>query len=451
MAEISIPWGDETLTAALPAEWTIQQVASPTVPAAPSDWPEYLARALARPEGTMPLGKLLAARRHGRIAIVVEDLSRSSPLPTILKAIFGELTHAGVPNENIEIFFALGMHPPLTAAQAAEKIGPELAGSVAWRGNPWRDSDAYVNLGTVSVADAGRVELWVDRGVASADLRILVSSVSPHLQAGFGGGYKMLVPGCAYLDTIRQLHLATVPRQPTQQVGQAGSVNAMRRLIDAGGAVIDAAAGSSFGVQYLLDTAGQVAAVAAGDVAVCQRMLAKQCAAGCGVPVQSPADVVITNAFPRDHDLWQSFKAIAHACWAVRENGVLICLSRCPGGVNMPTFSLPIGAKWARMAVRAVGANVLGCLLSRLVPGLAADVTFFVRLAMQIIQRIHVLMVSPALAEAGARMLGLPIFADPTEAFAAAEQRLGGGAKRVIVSPAGGVTYPILRPSLGTG
>ncbi len=445
MADVSLPWGDQTLTVQLPADWTVQQTASPTLPPARPDWPEHLARALAQPEGTPPLAKLLAARRTRKIVLIVEDLTRHSPLPEVLKPIFRELDHARIPRENVEILFATGMHPPLRPAEVARKIGPELAASVSWRCNPWQDRDAYVSLERISVPGAGKVELLLDRGALSADLRILVSSVSPHLQAGFGGGFKMLVPGCAHGQTIRQLHRAAVPRELRQQVGQNGSANRMRRLIDAAGPVIEAAHGRTFGVQYLLDAADQVAAVAAGDVASCQRMLAKQCAAGCGIVVDAPADVVISNAFPRDFDLWQGFKTIVNTCWAVRDNGVLICLARCPGGIQMPTFHLPIPARWVRRVVRLLRANVLGSLLTRLVPRMAGDAAFFVRLAAQVVERIAVIMVAPAAVQAGWKMLGLPVVAGPAEAIAAAEEELGRGPKRVIVFPAGGISYPLLR------
>ena len=70
MPDISIPWGAGELPVSLPAEWTVRQVVEPSIPPAPSDWPEHLARALARPEASPPLGRLLAARHDGRIAIV---------------------------------------------------------------------------------------------------------------------------------------------------------------------------------------------------------------------------------------------------------------------------------------------------------------------------------------------------------------------------------------------
>ncbi len=49
------------------------------------------------------------------------------------------------------------------------------------------------------------------------------------------------------------------------------------------------------------------------------------------------------------------------------------------------------------------------------------------------------------LMTSGVKMLGLEIMADPADAFAAADDSLGKGVKRVIVFPSGGVSYPVLR------
>ena len=123
---------------------------------------------------------------------------------------------------------------------------------------------------------------------------------------------------------------------------------------------------------------------------------------------------------------------------------MIVCLSPCPGGANMPTLSVPVRPTWVRRAVRLLGAEPLAALLTRLRPSLAGDAAFFARLGLQILQRNHVMMVSPALLEAGANMVGLPLFGSADEAVAAAESVLGPGPKRVIVFPAGGITYPIM-------
>ena len=438
MPDISVPWGDGELGISLPEKWKVQQVASPALRAAPVDWSDRLARALNQPGAGPPLGKLLDARRNGRIALVVEDLTRHSPLPEILGVVLREVRHAGVADEQMDLVFATGMHVPMTPQQADGKLG-DAGNGLRWRCNPWHDPAEYVSVGR-----AGKVDVSIDRRIAEADLRIIVSSVSPHLQAGFGGGYKMLLPGCASLETIRALHRLGLGRTARQFVGMGAERNAMRAAIDAGGSLVDRAGGRSFAVQYLLDADDRPAFNATGEVLSAQRMLAKQCAVACGIVTSAAADVLITNAHPRDFDLWQSFKCIPNTCWAARRDGVIICLARCEGGMegmNPPPW--PLSPRGTRCLVRMLGPSAIASLVKRLVPRLAGDAAFFLHLALQTVHRNRILLVSPALHATGERFPGLELFADVQGAITAAARELGAGPQRVIVFPSGGVTFPI--------
>ena len=439
MPDVSVPWGPSEYRLGLPEHWTIAQVATSSLRPAAGDWKEALARCLDQPATGLPLGRLLSARRDGRIVLVVEDLTRHSPLADILAILRREIEHAGIAPERLEFVFATGMHPPLTAAEAAGKLGPAAEG-IARRCNPWRDKRAYVSVGRVE-----GVDVQIDRGVADADLRILVSSVSPHLQAGFGGGYKMLVPGCASLATIRQLHRQGAGRGLRAWVGTDGEANPMRKVIDGAGALADGRKGTSFSLQYVLDDRDLPTLMAAGEPMPTQQMLAKQCAVACGVVMNQPADVLITNAHPRDFDLWQCFKSIPNTMWAARPNGVVICLARCPAGVNGMTFPrVPMGQTWVRRLLRWFGPDALAGLAVRVLPRLAGEAAFFVRFAARAVHRNPILLVSPALHEAGVRFPGLEIFGDAESAVAAAQRLLGPGPQRVVVFPSGGATYPVL-------
>ena len=438
MPQLSVPWGHEQLELALPDDWQVEQVASPTAQRASEDWPEHLARALGQPAVGLPLGRLLAARPRARIAIVVEDVTRHSPTPEILDVIMREVRHARIPDERVEVVFACGMHPEMTPDKAREKLGPGLD-SVRRRSNPWHDPGAYVHVGTV-----GKVPVRIDRGVASADVRILVSSVSPHLQAGFGGGYKMFFPGCAAMETIRALHRLGLTRKPRQLVGLSASANPMRRAIDAAGQMLDAAGGTTFSVQYLLDEQDRPHAIAAGDVLPVHRMLRKRCSVDCGLVVGGQADVVIANAHPRDFDLWQCLKSIPNTMWAARPSGVILCLARCEAGLyGMKVPPWPISPTWTRRLVRLIGPEAVSSLLARVSPTMAGDAAFFVRLAAHTLARNPIVMVSPSLHAAGASFPGLRIVGSVADGVAAARRRLGEGVQRVVVFPAGGVTYPI--------
>jgi len=397
-----------------------------------------MGRALAEPTAGPNLAKLLAARRGGRVVIVLEDTTRHSPLPDILPVILREIDHAGIQRQQVEVFFATGMHPPMTPRQVVEKLGPAAA-ELTWRCNPWKDEAAYEHVG-----DVGRMKVAIDRGVLEADLRIIVSSVSIHMQAGFGGGYKMFLPGCASLRTIRQLHRHGLEDARTQLVGTHAKDNLMRRAIDAAGQLIDRRSGASFAVQYLLDAANLPGAITAGEVLASQQMLAKQAAVANGVLVESPADIVIANAYPRDADLWQSFKAIANTRWALRPNGVMICLTRCESamqGMNVPRW--PIGPGAMRRVIRWLGAETFSALITRLKPSLAGDAAFFIELAAQALHRNPLVMFSPILHATGGRFPGLALYENWDDVVALTRSLLGEGPQRVVVFPTAGTTYPV--------
>ena len=101
---------------------------------------------------------------------------------------------------------------------------------------------------------------------------------------------------------------------------------------------------------------------------------------------------------------------------------------------------------WTRRLVKLLGPEGLGALLMRLVPRLAGDAAFFVRLALQTIYQNPILLASPGLHAAGEKFPGLELFATAEEAVAAADRLLGGQPQRVIVFPSGGTTFPVLPP-----
>ncbi len=439
MAEVQVPWGDGELDVQIPAHWTLQQIAEPELSATSEDWAQRMAGAINQPVAGPSLAKLLEENRDGKIVFVVEDLTRHSPLSEILEIVLREVRHAGIKDSQMEIFFAAGMHPSCDPQAARDKLGPAAEG-IAWRWNPWEHPKKYIHLGKF-----GQLNIAIDKGVVEADVRILISSVSPHLQAGFGGGYKMFLPGCGLLQNIRMLHrLGIHPRSQAQMVGTNPDTNKMRQAIDAAGAMVDAYHGQTFSIQYLLDADEKPTSIAAGEPMPTHRMVVKQCANACGIVSDGPADVLITNAYPRDHDLWQAFKCIPNTCWAARPNGVVICLARCPAGLNeLKQMAWPLNPVWTRRLVKWLGPENITSLLDRLVASLAGDSLWFIRLATQILKRNPIIFVSPQLVEEGAKFPGVYLHATVEEALATAETLLGPGPQRVAVYKAGGSSYPI--------
>ena len=440
MPDVQVPWGSGELTVSVPEHWKVQQIAAPVLRPAAEHWLDRLGVAVNQPVAGLALGKLLAARRKGRIAIIVEDLTRQSPLEEILEVVLREIHHARIRDDQIEIVFATGMHPPMSAEDVRAKLG-ESAHGLSWRCNPWHDESAYVNVGRV-----GRLDVCIDRGVVQADLRIIISSVAPHWHAGFGGGYKMFLPGCAMLATARGLHRLGLRREPRQLIGTEPPANTMRAAIDAAGKMVDDLHGTTFAIEYLLDAANRPTFMAAGEPVPTHRMLTKQCAVACGVVPVGPADVLITNAHPRDYDLWQAFKCIPNTLWAARPGGVVICLARCEAGLHeMKTIPWPLGPKWTRRMIRLLGPEAICSMLDRIVSHVAGDSAWFIRLAAQMLQRNWIFMVSPKLVSLGVNFPGVALFATADEAIQAAQDVLGPAHQRVTVYSWGGTSYPVAR------
>src|SRR5207302_1874891 len=65
------------------------------------------------------------------------------------------------------------------------------------------------------------------------DLRILIGSVLPHLQAGFGGGYKLIFPGTSHRSTLGALHRMGLSGDAGRLLGGDAGHNPMRRAIGA--------------------------------------------------------------------------------------------------------------------------------------------------------------------------------------------------------------------------
>jgi hypothetical protein len=103
----------------------------------------------------------------------------------------------------------------------------------------------------------------------------------------------------------------------------------------------------------------------------------------------------------------------------------------------------PLNPIWTRRIIRTVGAPALANLVTRIVPSLAGDAAFFVRMACQICSRNPIFIVSATLVGEGLKFPGLHLFATIDKAIAAADKMLGKKPQRVTIFPSGGTTFPV--------
>ncbi len=136
------------------------------------------------------------------VAIVVDDPSRWTPVREALPIILARLHAAGVRAEDVTISVGVGRHHAVSEPMMRQRVGDAVAAGYRCFSPPVDDLSAYGDLGRTPQG----IPVRVFRPVAEADLRILIGSVLPHLQAGFGGGYKLIFPGTSHRTTLGALH-----------------------------------------------------------------------------------------------------------------------------------------------------------------------------------------------------------------------------------------------------
>ena len=302
MARISLrsrAWhGDADIELAVPDAWNVEVLP-------PEDGPELgeeeLARALTRPIGSPPLEE--AARGKGTALIVVDDLGRPTPAHRIVPHLLRMLAAAGVPEDGISFLVATGSHRPLTAEEKERKLGAEVCSRY-----PVHCHDAFgPDLRDLGRLDSG-MPVVVNGRVVDAGLVIGVSCVLPHTMTGFSGGAKILLPGCAGILSIAELHSFEAKR-PRGGAEPASRRPDAREVIEA----FAERAGLDFSVNVVVNSRRQVAAVAAGGARAAHAAAVERARRICRTEVpeelRREADLVIANSYPLDADPVQVSKS----------------------------------------------------------------------------------------------------------------------------------------------
>jgi lactate racemase len=435
---ISLPWGEgPPLHIELPGRWDVADVASPDLSDPLEDYPASLARAIDEPEGGLKLGAI--ARPGATVAIVVDDPSRWTPVREALPVVIGRLKDAGIRQDQVTISVGVGRHHAVDAESMRLRIGEAVAASHRCFSPPVDDLAEYDDLG---ITPEG-VPVRVFRPVARADLRILIGSVLPHLQAGFGGGYKLIFPGTSHRSTLGALHRKGLGGDHAARLlGSDAGTNPMRRAIRSAAAKL----GPCLSISHLLGPPGTVLHVAAGHTDAVQDRLAAEARRRFRAPEVDPStvDVVVAGNDPWPGDPMMSFKVLLQHRAAGRPGGVLAGFFWTdPGEIDrsVPMPALRTIAATGRAGGWAIRRGLAAA--DRLASALHVPSEFLIRWARELVVDRTVLVYAPPLFDKIGPHLGpIRLFDDQARLWKAAEDALPGIARpRCRVFPQGGLTY----------
>jgi lactate racemase len=326
MVDVWLPYGKTDVCVRIPARNLLGSI-EPKDRAGAADPKAEIERALKEPINSKPLCEI--AKPESKVAIVVDDASRSTPSERMLIPVLAELNASGVKDENITVIFGVGTHRQVTAQEAPVLLGAEVIKRVKWINHNAVAPD-LVNVGTTKTYGN---KVTINRVFAEADVRILIGDVNYHYYAGYGGGRKSVLPAVSGAQTVQFNHSMLV--NPNAHTGNLENNPIHIDMTEAARlAKVD------FILNVVENKKGEIVKAFAGDLEAAFLEATKLVDEMYRVTVDRRAEIVVVSAggHPADISLYQAHKGIDNALDAVKRGGVIILVAECIEGHGNQVF-----------------------------------------------------------------------------------------------------------------
>lgn len=377
--------------------------------------------ALQNPIGSQPLLERISP--DAKICIAFTDITRATPNDRIIPWL---LEHLGGPNDNITLLNQLGTHRPNTREELETMLTPEVVANYRVLNHEPENPKELVQVGTT----ADGTPALLNRHIVEADLRIITGFIEPHFFAGFSGGVKGIMPGCAGLETVMSNHGAKNIGDPQATFGVTEGNPLWEELRD-----IALKTGPSFLLNITLNEQRDITNVFAGDIIEAHKTGCVFVKKSAMQPVDQPFDIVVTtnSGYPLDLNLYQGVKGMSAGARVLKEGGTLILAAECREGV-------PDGSPLDDLLRSADSIEEILAMLST--PGFVRPEQWQAQIQALVQRRAEVL-VCCELDDATLRACHLAPCADINAEVAKRLAKLGADA-RVAVLPQGPLTIPYL-------
>jgi nickel-dependent lactate racemase len=290
-----------------------------------------IARAIDNPIGKPRLEELL--RPDSKVSVVVDDITRPTPTRDVLSVVLPRLRELGIPEQNVNITIACGLHRKPTEEEKATILGAEV---VARYDVGYNDARAEHNF-THVLTTAQDTPVFLNNRVKDADLLITSGVIKCHAFAGFTGGAKSIIPGVSSRTTILANHRFDFIEYPKGMLGEPDACLARRDMEEA------AASLPVFIVNAVRDISGRVIGVFAGDAVKAHRQGAALFRSIAEQILDEQADVVLLEGgYSSRMHLYQAVGSIdaliSTSKPVVRNGGTVVLFAECRDGMGTDIF-----------------------------------------------------------------------------------------------------------------
>jgi len=295
---------------------------------------EDIKNSVFNPIGTPKLSEL--AKGKESVAIVTDDMTRTTPVYKIMPYILEELKIAGINKDKIIILLGIGAHRPMNRNDCILKLGKDIVNTMRIENH-----HPYENLTYLGESGIG-TPIDVNTTYYKADLRIAVGGVIPHPLAGFGGGAKIVLPGVCGIRTLEGNHRAGMEGKGAG----IGRMTGIREDIEE----IAEKVGLDFSVNVVFTEKGEIGGIYSGHFKDAHRKameLAKQVYT---TKVSLDNQICFFNSWPEDSELNQAqYKALNFLMTApnklLNRDGAMVLMSSSYEGRGYHSLVSETGSK----------------------------------------------------------------------------------------------------------
>ena len=307
--------GDERHSFDLPSGWDIPIYSLPPEPPESGLTVSHLTeKAISQCLGAPRLEDTLTPEK--KVAILTDDNARPTPVSEMLPVFLERLLGGGIRKENIDIVIASGTHSPLEERELVQKLGRGIIEDYRVSQHDCMAKD-LIPIGRLETG----CEIRINPIVAGADVLIGVGGIIPHPMNGFGGGPKILFPGVANYEAIREHHL-TYTIQSGSVFGNLDGNPFYKEICR-----ISRMAGLTYSLNCVFDMYDQVAGVFFGSFEAVHKQGAALSKELCGLGISRESDITMISAYPYMEPL-QVIKPLITGSLVTKPGGTIILLAK---------------------------------------------------------------------------------------------------------------------------